>query len=190
MNSAEGSDKGQQGSFPRRLSRRFSEGQTVDWHDSKGVDTDVCDSDQIGRILKSDQYGRSYRLDFRQSVLPFRRVQGVSRVSVLSELKVGATGILVALDLPESVQNHLMHMGFVPDARVTALRRAPAGDPTVYGIDGMEIALRRETAGAIRVRAAVVQPAVAEAESHPAAPESTAHESARFAPAGLVEASR
>ena len=45
-----------------------------------------------------------------------------------------------------------MHMGFVPDAHVTALRRAPAGDPTVYGIDGMEIALRIETAKAIRVR--------------------------------------
>jgi Fe2+ transport system protein FeoA len=59
---------------------------------------------------------------------------------------------------PESVQNHLMHMGFVPDALVTALRRAPAGDPTVYAIDGMEIALRHETAEAIRVRPAVRLP--------------------------------
>jgi Fe2+ transport system protein FeoA len=73
-------------------------------------------------------------------------------VSVLSELKVGETAVLLALELPESVQNHLMHMGFVPDARVTVLRRAPAGDPTVYGIDGMEIALRRETAGSIQIR--------------------------------------
>jgi Fe2+ transport system protein FeoA len=72
-------------------------------------------------------------------------------LSVLSELKVGETGVLVALDLPESVQNHLMHMGFVPNALVAVLRRAPAGDPTVYGIDGMEIALRRETAAAIQV---------------------------------------
>lgn len=71
---------------------------------------------------------------------------------MLSELRVGETGILVALDLPESVQNHLMHMGFVPDARVTALRRAPAGDPTVYAVDGLEIALRHETAEGIRVR--------------------------------------
>jgi ferrous iron transport protein A len=67
-------------------------------------------------------------------------------------LKVGESGILVALDLRESVQNHLMHMGFVPDALVTVLRRAPAGDPTVYGVDGMEIALRHETADAMRVR--------------------------------------
>jgi Fe2+ transport system protein FeoA len=77
---------------------------------------------------------------------------GVRQVSALSELRVGERGILVALDLPESVQNHLMHMGFVPDACVHALRRAPAGDPTVFCIDGMEIALRHETAAAIRVR--------------------------------------
>jgi len=86
-------------------------------------------------------------------------------LSVLSELKVGESGVLVALDLPESVQNHLMHMGFVPDALVTALRRAPAGDPTVYGVDGMEIALRHETAEAIRVRAAAA--AIHEREESP-----------------------
>ena len=73
-------------------------------------------------------------------------------MSLLSELKVGSSGILLGLDLPESVQNHLMHMGFVPAARITVLRRAPAGDPTVYGVDGMEIALRHETASDIRMR--------------------------------------
>ena len=116
----------------------------------------VCNPDRIGRILKSDQSGRSSR------VLPFRRPHGVRQVRVLSELNVGESGILVALDLPESVQNHLMHMGFVPNALVTALRRAPAGDPTVYGIDGMQIALRHETAGAIRVREAVAETEVSE----------------------------
>jgi Fe2+ transport system protein FeoA len=70
----------------------------------------------------------------------------------LSKLNVGDSGVLTALDLPESVQNHLMHMGFVPDALVTVLRRAPAGDPTVYSVDGMEIALRRETAAALQMR--------------------------------------
>ena len=106
----------------------------------------VCNSDRIGRILNSDQSGRSYR------ILPFRRVHGVRQVSVLSELRVGESGVVVSLNLPESVQNHLMHMGFVPDALVMALRRAPAGDPTVYQVDGIEIALRRETAQAIGVR--------------------------------------
>ena len=73
-------------------------------------------------------------------------------MSALSELNVGERGVVVTLDLPESVQNHLMHMGFVPDAMVTALRRAPAGDPTVYLVDGLEIALRRETAKSIGVK--------------------------------------
>ncbi len=75
-------------------------------------------------------------------------------MSVLSQLNVGETATVASLDLPEPVQNHLMHMGFVPEALVTVLRRAPAGDPTVYGVDGMEIALRRETAESIHVRSA------------------------------------
>jgi len=127
-----------------------------------------CEAERFGRILKSDQTGRIFK------VLPFRRHSGVRRVSVLSELAVGESAVLVTLDLPESVQNHLMHMGFVPDAHVTALRRAPAGDPTVYGIDGMEIALRHETAAAIRVKPAEAAP------EHPAQEE----------PAQLAEAAR
>ena len=79
-------------------------------------------------------------------------------MNVLSDLRVGESGIVVALDLPDSVQNHLMHMGFVPEATVTALRRAPAGDPTVYTVDGLEIALRHETAAAILMRPANSKP--------------------------------
>jgi Fe2+ transport system protein FeoA len=111
----------------------------------------VCKMKTKGRILKSDHSGRILR------VLPFQRPSGVRDLSVLSELNVGESGIVVGLDLPDSVQNHLMHMGFVPDAHVTALRRAPAGDPTVYGIDGMEIALRHETAESIRVRSVAAE---------------------------------
>lgn len=117
-------------------------------HPAKLAPTSDCGPEAVGRILKYDRYGRSFLLSRP------RRYQGVPKVSMLSELRVGSSGMLVSLDLPESVQNHLMHMGFVPDALVTALRRAPAGDPTVYGVDGMEIALRHETASAIRVRLA------------------------------------
>ena len=108
--------------------------------------TAVCNPDGIGRILNYDQTGPVFG---RQ---PFGRQVGARKVNVLSDLSVGDRAVLVALDLPEAVQNHLMHMGFVPDAEVTAVRRAPAGDPTVYSIDGLEIALRHETAEAIRIR--------------------------------------
>jgi ferrous iron transport protein A len=73
-------------------------------------------------------------------------------LSALSELSIGKMAIVENLDLPDEVGHHLMHMGFVPEARVIVIRRAPAGDPTVYAIDGFEIALRRETARSIRVR--------------------------------------
>jgi ferrous iron transport protein A len=126
----------------------------------------VCDQRPFRRILNYDQSGRIFK------VLPFgRRHIGARQVSVLSELTVGERGILVSLELPENVQNHLMHMGFVPGSCVITLRRAPAGDPTVYCVDGMEIALRHETAGAIRVRPCTAHTAAAHAT--PAAEETT-----------------
>ena len=70
----------------------------------------------------------------------------------LSELKIGRWAVVEGLLLPDEIQHHLMHMGFMPDARVRAVRRAPTGDPTVYAVDGMEVALRRETARWISVR--------------------------------------
>lgn len=114
-------------------------------HPVKLPENTICGPKPAGRILKSDLSGRIFLLP------PLKRPVGVP-VTVLSDLRVGESGILETLELPDSVQNHLMHMGFVPDALVTALRRAPAGDPTVYGVDGMEIALRHETASSIRVR--------------------------------------
>jgi ferrous iron transport protein A len=74
-------------------------------------------------------------------------------LNALSELGIGKWAVVESLDLPDEIGHHLMHMGFVPDAKVLVIRRAPAGDPTVYAIDGFEIALRRETARSIRVRA-------------------------------------
>lgn len=79
-------------------------------------------------------------------------LSGAWKLRLLSELPIGTTGIVESLDLSGEIQHHLMHMGFVPEARITVVRRAPVGDPTVYSIDGFEVALRRDTAKAIRVR--------------------------------------
>lgn len=69
----------------------------------------------------------------------------------LSEIPVGASAVVASLDLPGGVGDHLMHLGFLPEATIDVLRRAPAGDPTVYRVEGAEIALRRETARHIHV---------------------------------------
>jgi ferrous iron transport protein A len=74
-----------------------------------------------------------------------------SQSTALSDLPIGSCATLATLDLPDAIQGQLMHLGFIPETRILALRRAPAGDPTVYCVDGAEIALRRETAKFISV---------------------------------------
>lgn len=73
---------------------------------------------------------------------------------LLSEVRVGQTGTLLRLDLEEGVTDHLAHLGFLPGAEFKVLRRAPAGDPTVYRIDGVEVGLRSETARHIEIELA------------------------------------
>ena len=72
-------------------------------------------------------------------------------VAVLSEVQVGGSGTLERLDLPEDISDHLAHLGFLPGAAFEVLRRAPAGDPTVYRVDGIEVGLRNETACHIEI---------------------------------------
>ena len=50
------------------------------------------------------------------------------------------------VNLPDEVSHYIAHLGFLPGARVDVLRRAPAGDPTVFRLDGVEVALRSDTA--------------------------------------------
>jgi ferrous iron transport protein A len=69
----------------------------------------------------------------------------------LSEIAVGESAVVSSLELSPEVGDHLMHLGFLPEATIEVLRRAPAGDPTVYRVEGAEIALRRETARHIHV---------------------------------------
>jgi ferrous iron transport protein A len=76
---------------------------------------------------------------------------GTQEATALSELAIGSCATLTTLELPEEIQGQLMHLGFVPESRVLALRRAPAGDPTVYRVGGTEVALRRETAQSISI---------------------------------------
>jgi len=142
-----------------------------------------CNPSRFRRILKSDHSGRIFLLTRRNG-----QHHGVRQVSVLSELTVGERGILVSLELPENVQNHLMHMGFVPGSCVIAMRRAPAGDPTVYCVDGLEIALRHETAEAIRVRPCTAHNVATGAQS--TAPSSDGTETAAGEENNLAEAVR
>ena len=111
----------------------------------RGSSSGVCNSDRIGRILNSDYSGRSFR------VLPFRRplgspaVERAKRIADRRKRNPGGPG-------PARVRSEPFDAyGLCARCAGDGPAPAPAGDPTVYAIDGMEIALRVETAKAIRV---------------------------------------
>ncbi|MEO6324173.1 MAG: FeoA family protein [Thermoanaerobaculia bacterium] len=70
----------------------------------------------------------------------------------LQALTLGSEGIVDSLQIPPGAAQRLQELGFVPGARVFAAWSAPGGDPRVYRLDGMEVALRRETAEKILLR--------------------------------------
>lgn len=77
----------------------------------------------------------------------------LSSPRTLAELKQGESGIIDRLDLPEDVARRLMELGFLPGHVVVPARSAPGGEPRVYRVDGSEVALRRETAARLILRA-------------------------------------
>jgi Fe2+ transport system protein FeoA len=76
----------------------------------------------------------------------------------LVDLQLGEAGTIAQISLPPADQQFLMRVGFVPGVQVKFSRRAPMGDPSVYSVDGTEIALRAETASRIMVRRGWISP--------------------------------
>ena len=71
----------------------------------------------------------------------------------LAQLSEGEAGVLDRLDLPDDIARRLMELGFLPGHIIVPARSAPGGEPRVYRVDGSEVALRRETASHLILRA-------------------------------------
>jgi len=70
----------------------------------------------------------------------------------LADLGVGERAVVEALELAEPVAEHLMNLGFVPGLEVTVARSGPGGDPRVYRVEGIEVAMRRDVSRHIHVQ--------------------------------------
>jgi Fe2+ transport system protein FeoA len=71
--------------------------------------------------------------------------KGKARPRSIADLAVDEEAVLQRIDLPAEFGGRLMELGFLPGHPVRAVRSAPSGDPRVYLVEGVEIALRRET---------------------------------------------
>lgn len=69
----------------------------------------------------------------------------------LREVPLRQTVELVSIDLPDDEVEPLLERGILPGCRMCPVRRSPSGDPILL-VDGLLIALRRETAGCLCVK--------------------------------------
>ncbi len=87
---------------------------------------------------------------------PFRRVRVRATVNgdlTLREVPLRQTVELLRIDLPADEVEPLLERGILPGCRMCPVRHSPSGDPILL-VDGLLIALRRETAGCLCVRLA------------------------------------
>jgi len=69
----------------------------------------------------------------------------------LSQLKIGQSGQVQAIDCQEAVCNRIMEMGLTPGTTVEVVRFAPMGDPIDIKIRGYHLSLRKHEAETVQV---------------------------------------
>ncbi len=60
--------------------------------------------------------------------------------------------VFIDADIPDSLKNRLMGLGWLPGKIIEVVRRAPMGDPTIYLVDSTKIFLREEETRMIKVK--------------------------------------
>jgi Fe2+ transport system protein FeoA len=70
----------------------------------------------------------------------------------LSRLAPGRRAIIERIDPKLPIGRRLRDLGFVPASAVTAVRRAPLGDPVAYEVRGTQLCLRSRDAQHVWVR--------------------------------------
>lgn len=73
-------------------------------------------------------------------------------MKLLSQLKVGEQGTVVAVNGEGAVRRRLFDMGITPGAEVYLRKKAPLGDPIEIAIRGYELTLRKTEAAHVEIR--------------------------------------
>lgn len=71
----------------------------------------------------------------------------------LCELPIGSTSKIIELCSVGSMRRRLLDLGFAQGSTVRCIQSAPSGDPMAYSVKGAIIALRKDDAKDILVRA-------------------------------------
>ena len=70
----------------------------------------------------------------------------------LSQLKVGESGTVTAVNGEGAIRRRLFDMGITPGAEVSLRKKAPLGDPIEIAIRGYELTLRKAEAAHVEIK--------------------------------------
>lgn len=73
-------------------------------------------------------------------------------MKLLSELHVGESGEVVAVNGEGAVRRRLFDMGITPGARIYLRKKAPLGDPIEISLRGYELTLRKAEAAHVEIK--------------------------------------
>ena len=73
-------------------------------------------------------------------------------MKLLSQLKIGEQGTVVAVNGEGAIRRRLFDMGITPGAEVYLRKKAPLGDPIEIAIRGYELTLRKAEAAHGEIR--------------------------------------
>ena len=71
---------------------------------------------------------------------------------VLSQLKVGEKGVIIAVNGEGAIRRRLFDMGITPGAEVYLRKKAPLGDPIEIALRGYELTLRKSEAAQVEIK--------------------------------------
>ena len=75
----------------------------------------------------------------------------------LSEVPPGDSVLILGISGADAIARRLEELGLREGIRVEVLRRSPFGDPTVYGLCGYQLCLRKTESARVEVKAANTQ---------------------------------
>lgn len=73
-------------------------------------------------------------------------------MKLLSQLSIGESGTVVAVNGEGAIRRRLFDMGITPGAEIYLRKKAPLGDPIEISLRGYELTLRKNEASNVQVK--------------------------------------
>ena len=83
---------------------------------------------------------------------PVSNTANTDDLRLLSALEPGEAARIADIDSHDEIGRRLLDLGLTPETRISLVRRAPLGDPSVYELRGYQLCLRRSEADRIRIK--------------------------------------